>query len=122
MRWKWTSMRRGEGISHSCLKRRRCRALCRRPREGGDPYVVSSRCGMADEISKARAVVWVPAFAGTTSERASDHSRQPKQLLCIAIADLLLVTLRQTDRVEHLDGVADVARSLLLVERAVGRK
>jgi hypothetical protein len=38
------------------------------------------------------------------------------------MADLLLVGLRQADRLQHLDGVADVARALLLVERTIGRE
>src|SRR4051795_8913480 len=33
-----------------------------RPREGGDPYAVSSRCG--------KACVKIAAFAGTTTERS----------------------------------------------------
>jgi tripartite-type tricarboxylate transporter receptor subunit TctC len=41
--------------------------LRRRPREGGDPYAVSSPCGTAGEASKVR-WLWVPAFAGTTTE------------------------------------------------------
>src|SRR5690242_12710717 len=54
--------------------------------------------------------------------RGFPHSRQPEQLLRIAVADLFLIRLRQADRLQHLDGVADVARALLLVERTIGRK
>src|SRR5205807_10607364 len=39
----------------------------RRPREGGDPYAVSSPCGTAGETSNVR-WLWVPAFAGTTTK------------------------------------------------------
>src|SRR3954452_4544756 len=41
--------------------------FCRRPREGGDPYIVSARCCKTDPTSKAW-WPWVPAFAGTTKE------------------------------------------------------
>src|SRR3954467_318788 len=47
-------------------------------------------------------------------------SRQAEQGLGVAIEDFLLVGLRQANSVENLDGVADVAGALLLVERAVG--
>src|SRR5689334_23721704 len=38
-----------------------------RPRESGDPYAVSLRCGTDDEISRVW-WFWGPAFAGTTAE------------------------------------------------------
>src|SRR5712691_5527018 len=38
-----------------------------RPREGGDPYTVSLRCGVAGERSKVQ-WLWVPASAGTTTD------------------------------------------------------
>src|SRR5262245_45104051 len=44
-----------------------------RPREGGDPYTVSSECGTAHQISKAR-WLWVPAFAGTTATTSRPQS------------------------------------------------
>src|SRR5205823_1013787 len=40
----------------------------------------------------------------------------------VAKADLLLVSGREIERVDHIDGVADVAGPLLLVERAIGSK
>src|SRR5437899_2561392 len=46
--------------------------------------------------------------------------RQSEDALGIAVADLLLVGGRQTKRLDDLDGVADVARPLLLVERTIG--
>src|SRR6266545_2284690 len=53
----WSPIRR-RGETHSGC----------RPREGGDPYAVSPRCGMACNKSIGR-WLWVPAFAGTTGER-----------------------------------------------------
>src|SRR5215471_15340790 len=41
---------------------------CCRPREGGDPYAVCSRCCTNAATSKVR-WLWVPACAGTTPER-----------------------------------------------------
>src|ERR1044072_8501251 len=61
-----------------------------------------------------------PDFASLNPGTSS--SRQPEQLLCIAVADLFLIRFRQADRLQHLDGVADVARACLLVDRTAGRK
>src|SRR5882757_2054200 len=52
-----------------CRSLSKCRprvglSICR-PREGGDPYAVSKRCG-ADFEQSTSCGVWVPAFAGTT--------------------------------------------------------
>src|SRR4051794_17273069 len=57
IRMMWSPIRR-RGETHSGC----------RPREGGDPYAVSPRCGMACNKPIGR-WLWVPAFAGTTAER-----------------------------------------------------
>src|SRR5436305_4186547 len=43
-----------------------CRFMLAPMREGGYPYAVSLRCGVAGERSKIQ-WLWVPAFAGTTA-------------------------------------------------------
>src|SRR4029077_2168180 len=43
--------------------------LRRRPREGGDPYAVSRRCGTVS-VQLKHPGLWVPAFAGTTATSA----------------------------------------------------
>src|SRR6516162_4089919 len=47
---------------------------------------------------------------------------QAEHDLCVPVADLLLVGLRQIDGLHDCDGCADVAGTLLLVERTVGGK
>src|SRR5580704_10512005 len=53
---------------------------------------------------------------------ASLRGSKPKHALRIAVTDALRVRRRQPERLEDRDGRADVARALLLVERAIGGK
>src|SRR5262245_22095779 len=79
-------------------------AHCCRPREGGDPYAVTSNGRATGDTSNARRL-WVPAFAGTPKERLHAHPCTP-----IATAPLFL------DRGEHA-----VRRHRQIVEAHAGR-
>src|SRR5438105_12715441 len=61
---------------------------------------------------------------GCASKRVTESFayREPEHALGVAMADLLLVGVRQIERVDDLDGGADITRPLLLVEGTIGRE
>src|ERR1700751_5384491 len=68
-----------------------------RPRVSGDPYAVSSRCGKSGMTSKAW-WLWVPAFAGTTTECVATtkfHDSIGAMVLVIAAITIILPATAQ---------------------------
>src|SRR4051794_25393381 len=102
------------------LRAARAELSVRRPREGGDPYAVRSRLGIAaDPLRyKRHRRLWVPAFAGTTNERGFALI----EILCVlAIIGLLAAIIlpavpRATSRA-RLESYAVETAALLKADR-----
>src|SRR4051812_22864494 len=120
MRWKWKSIRRGEVIKSSWMKHSVASYSAVVPAKAGTHTPCPLDVAWQMKYRK-RGGYGSPPSRGR-QRRGFAYSRQPEQLLRVAMADLLLVGLRQANRLQHLDGVADVARALLLVERTIGRE